>query len=493
VNDGHVPIQRSAWPADGLIAIVKKDCPTCELVVPVLARWAERGTVEAIYVQDDPAFPVGLASIDDTNLEVSWNLQLDTVPTLVRFAKGVEVARVVGWEVNQWSSIGNDPQLAASLPTMPPHRPGCGALNVAPGMPEQLAVRFGGEVLRSRRVELASAEDEMEAMYDRGWSDGLPLVPPTAERVMAMLAATTRLPDDVVAVVPPHLVACSVEKVAINAVMAGCKPEYFPVVLTAVEAACTDAFNAHGLLATTYFAGPVLIVNGPIAEDIGMNAGINVFGPGNRANATIGRALQLVIRNVGGGLPGGVDRATFGNPGKYTFCFAEREGDARAAGWTSLAEERGIGVGASAITLFAGEGTRGIVDQKSRDAESLARSFAACLRTVGHPKLPMGFDAIVAVSPEHLRVFAESGWDKARLRSEILALLQLPGEDIVAGAGGITEGIPASMRGATLPKFKDDGLWFVHCGGDAGMFSSIIGGWVNGPGGSQMVTKEISR
>lgn len=310
---------------------------------------------------------------------------------------------------------------------------------------------------------------------------------------MAMLGGTTRAPDEVIALAPPDLVPCTVEKVAINAVLAGCKPEYLPVVLAAVEAACTDAFNAHGLLATTYFSGPVVIVNGPIARDIGMNAGGNVFGQGNRANATIGRALQLVIRNVGGGLPGGVDRATFGNPGKLTFCFAEREGDARARGWTSLAEERGLGPQVNAVTLFAGEGTRGVVDQKSRDPFSLARSFAACLRTVGHPKLPLGFDAIVAVSPEHLRVFADAGWTKQRLRDEVMGHLRLPGADLAAGADGITEGIPASMAGHILSKFRPDGLWFVHCGGDAGLFSSIIGGWVNGPGGSQMVTKEISR
>jgi hypothetical protein len=272
--------------------------------------------------------------------------------------------------------------------------------------------------------------------------------------------------------------------------MAGCRPEYLPVVLAAVEAACTDEFNIHGLLATTYFSGPVVIVNGPVARAIGMNSGVNVLGQGNRANATIGRALQLVVRNVGGGRPGGVDRATLGNPGKYTFCFAE---DEQGSPWEPLSVERGASAGASAVTLFAGEGPRGVVDQASRTPESLARSFAGALRTTAHPKLPMAFDAFVVVSPEHARVFADGGWSKARLREELLSLLTVPGEELVKGAGGCDEGIPEALGEAAWPKFRPDGLWFVHAGGTAGMFSAIIGGWINGETGSKPVTREVAR
>jgi hypothetical protein len=292
----------------------------------------------------------------------------------------------------------------------------------------------------------------------------------------------------VVAVVPPDLVECTVEKVAINAVLAGCRPEYLPVVLAAVEAACTDEFNAHGLLATTWFSGPLVIVNGPIARAIGMNSGGNALGQGNRANATIGRALQLVIRNVGGGRPGEVDRATLGNPGKYTFCFAE---DEAGSPWEPLAVERGVEPGRSAVTLFAGEGVRGVVDQLSREPESLARSFAACLRTVAHPKLAMVWDAVLVVSPEHARVFREAGWSKARLREALASELQLAGDDIVAGAHGIAEGLPAGFAGTTIPKFRDGGLLIAHAGGTAGMFSAIIGGWASGAVGSDPVTREV--
>ena len=476
---------------DGVVAVVKRDCPTCELVAPVLRSLVAAGVVTTVFSQDDPTFPEGVDVIDDRELGVSFALDLDTVPTLLRRVDGVETQRIVGWSMEQWSAF-TDVDLNKEFGSMPVHRPGCGAKNQDPGMPELLAVRFGTSPIRSRRLEVATLEDEHEAMFARGWTDGLPVVPPTEERVLRMLAATSRRADEIVAVAPPDLVDCTVEKVAINAVMAGCRPEYFPVVLACVEAACTSTFNAHGLLATTYFAGPVVVVNGPIAKAIGMNSGVNVFGQGNRANSTIGRALQLVIRNVGGGLPGGVDRATFGNPGKVSFCFSETEDAVHTAGWQTLAEERGVEPGVSAITLFAGEGPRALIDQKSRSADSLARSFAACLRSVGHPKLVMGFPAMVAVSPEHLRTFAAEGWDKARLKNEIMSHLQIPGSEVVQGFGGIAEGVPPALRDATLPKFRADNLYFVHCGGDAGMFSAIIGGWVSGAEGSEPITKEIS-
>src|SRR5690606_24806227 len=231
-----------------------------------------------------------------------------------------------------------------------------------PGMAETLLLRFGDAGLKARRVEIGAAEDPIEACFDRGWTDGLPVVPPTPERVLRMLQGTTRKPDEILGLMPPDLAPCSVEKVAVNAVMAGCKPEYLPVVLAAVEAALIDEFGTHGVLCTTMFAGPVVIVNGPVAQRVGLNSGVNALGQGHRANASIGRALQLVIRNVAGGRPGELDRATLGTPGKYSFCFAEAEHDA----WEPLSVERGFAPGTSTVTLFAGEGVQGIVDQKSR-------------------------------------------------------------------------------------------------------------------------------
>ncbi len=377
--------------------------------------------------------------------------------------------------------------LGAGLPAW---RPGCGSLSVDPDLLPQLRVRFESERLHARRIELAEREDEHEAMFARGWSDGLPLVPPTPARVLAMLEGTSRAADEIVAVVPPDLAPCTVEKVAINAVMAGCKPEYLPVVIAAVEAACTDAFNIHGVLATTMGVGPVLVVNGPIRRSIGMNSGINVLGQGNRANSTIGRALQLVVRNVGGGRPGEVDRATYGNPGKLGLCFAE---DEEGSPWAPLSVDLGSKQGANTVTLFTGEGPRTIVDQLSREPESLARSFAACLRSVAHPKLVLAFDALLVIGPEHARVFREAGWSKAQLVQRLGELLLVRGAEIARGAGGIAEGIPlpAAAHERPFPKFRPGGLLIVHAGGSAGLFSAVIGGWASGATGSQPVLREI--
>jgi hypothetical protein len=470
----------------GLVAVVKRDCPTCRLVAPVLAELARR-TRLTVYSQDDPSFPPGLTPVDDRSLSVSWHHEIEAVPTLLRVGEGGrEEARVLGWQREEWEGLTGIEGLGPGLPAW---RPGCGSLSVDPDLAPELAARFGASALRSRRVELAPLEDELEALFERGWTDGLPVVPPTPRRVLAMLEGTSRRPDEVAAVVPPDLVPSTVEKVAINAVMAGCRPEHLPVVLAAVEAACTDEFNMHGLLATTMPAGPVVVVNGPIRRDLGMNSGGNVFGQGNRANLAIGRALQLVVRNVGGGRPGEVDRATHGNPGKLSFCFAE---DEEGSPWTPLSTDLGAPPGVSTVTLFPGEGPRCIVDQLSRDPDSLARSLAACLRTLHHPKLVLAFDCLLAVGPEHARVFAEGGWDKKRLVERLHELLQIPGSELVRGAGGIAEGLPEHLRSATLPKFRPGGILVVHCGGRAGLFSALIGGWAGGALGSQPVLREVA-
>jgi len=289
--------------------------------------------------------------------------------------------------------------------------------------------------------------------------------------------------------VPPALAAATVEKIAINAVMAGCKPEYLPVVLAAVEAVLEESFAMHGVLATTMFVGPVVIVNGPIRRRIGMNAKGNALGQGNRANAAIGRALQLVIRNIGEGRPQEVDRATLGNPGKLTYCFAE---DEEGSSWEPLSVERGLAQGQSAVTVFAGYGLQGVVDQKSRDPESLARSFAESLKTLSNVKHAPACDALLVVCPEHHRTFRLAGWSKARLYEELYRLCEIPGSDLVAGAKGIAGGGPASLAGKTVNKFRPGGIMIVRAGGDAGMFSGIIGGWsVGGPRGSLPVTKEV--
>lgn len=484
---------------DGLVAIVKQDCETCVMVEEVLAELQASGSVLTVYCQDDPAFPRSLLGvIDDSSLAVSYCHDIETVPTLIRMAAGIEVERTVGWSKSEWRRIAGDSELGQNLPAM---RPGCGSMSADPARACLLRAHFEGPSLLAPRVTIGSLEDEFEATYDRGWSDGLPVVPPTELRVLGMLDGarkmdgTVRDPAEIVATVPPDLADVTVEQVAINAVMAGCKPEYMPVVLAAVAAACTNEFNMHGLIATTMHSGPIVIVNGPIADRIGMNGGLNVFGQGNRANMTIGRALQLVIRNVGGGRPGGsvtdgagVDMSMHGSPGKLSFCFAELE---TGSPFAPLSVARGFAAGTNTVTLFAGQGPTPIVDQISRNPESLVLSFASSLAAVASTKLAMAFDAVLVVSPEHGRLFSQAGWDRQRLDSELAKALELSGDDLIRGAKGIDEGIPSAFAGQPVPKFRPGGLLVVHAGGNAGLFSSILSGWVGGAKGSEPVTIAI--
>ena len=465
---------------------VKKSCPTCELIEPVVKKLSELlGNRLSIYVQDDMSFLKEIEQrCNDIGLEQSYRQKVEIVPTLIRH--GEEAQRIVGWDKQQWQEFTGISELGAQLIDF---KPGCGSLTEEPGMAEVLAAKFSSQKLKARRIQLAEAEDEMEACFDRDWSDGLPVIPPTPVRVMRMLAGTELEAGDLIGVVPPDNIPCNVEKVAINAVMAGCKPEYFPTVIAVVRAALQDRFCMHGLLCTTYFSSPVVIVNGPEGRHIGMNSGGNALGQGNRANATIGRALQLLIRNVGGGKPGGIDRATLGNPGKYTFCFAEDESD---EAWPTLAMDRGYQRKDSVVSLFAGDGVQPILDQVSRTPDSLAKSMAASLRTVVHVKKFGLADAVLVVCPEHRRVLRTNGWNKEDLLQAIHNELVTPGAELVSGTRGIKEGMPDRLKDKLLSKFRDDGLHIVTAGGKAGMFSAIISGWVaSGERGSQLVSQRI--
>ena len=464
--------------------VVKKGCETCVMIEPVIRQLAAEQPLR-VFCQDVADFPEGMDSIYDESLAQSYALGVEIVPTLIVTEAGHEIARTEGWDRSVW-----EPLLGLSLSAnIPGFRPGCGSKTLDPGMPERLAAQFDGDKLSARRLTFDES-DPFEVGYDQGWSDGLPIVPPTTERVFRMLSGTTRDPSEIIGAIPPDYAPCSVEKIAINAVMAGCLPEYLPVVIASVEAVLEDQFCMHGLLATTYFSGPMIVVNGPLSRSIGMNSGGNALGQGNRANATIGRALQLVIRNVGGGRPGGVDRAALGNPGKYTFCFAE---DELNSCWTSLSEDAGFQSDTSTVTVFAADGVQGIVDQKSRSPESLARSFAAGLRAIGHPKMVQGSDAFLVVSPEHERVFREANWSKAELIERLRTLLMISGQELVQGAAGIEEGLPIALKNKTICKFRADGLKIVRAGGTAGLFSAIIAGWgASGAIGSVPVTREIT-
>jgi hypothetical protein len=355
---------------------------------------------------------------------------------------------------------------------------------------ERLEARHKGGTLLSRKIEVSPTDDDVELCYERGWTDGLPVTPPTDQRVLRMLSGTQRRPQEIVGEVPPYLAPCTVEKVAINAVLAGCRPEYMPVLIAALEAALEPVFTLHGVLATTYFSSPIIIVNGPITKKIGMNSGINALGQGNRTNATIGRALNLIVRNVGGGRPGEADRATLGAPSKFTLCFAEDESD---PAWEPLSVARGFARTASTVTLFQGHGVEAFVDQKTRTPEGLSRSFALSLVKIGHPRLVQSARAVVVLSPEHYRIYKEAGWDRKRIERALYEATARPGIEIVAGLDGVGEGVPQARAEESVAKFHDDGLMVVRAGGPAGLFSAILPGWLAGRNKTELqpVTKEV--
>ena len=528
--DGHQqPFDDVTGHPATLLFFVKHDCATCDLTAPVVERVFQGLSPAGLRVlavsqsgpDDTLAFVrrhgLSLPIVLDRELEVSAAYGFDAVPAFVL----TDAQRTVLGSFEEWSKTDcanlvalaadrcktHSPVFGSDDQPLPEQRPGCASRVHDPDIARQLAVRRGAARLGARRLRIsATREDEFEFLDGRGLTDGLPVVPPTEGRVVRMLEATTRAASEVIAHVPPNLAPATVEKIAINAVMAGCKPEYLPVVLAAVEAACTDTFNLHGVLATTYFVGPVIVVNGPIRHEIGINSGRNAFGQGTRANATIGRALQLVIRNLGGGRPGEVDMATLGQPGKYTCCLGENE---EASHWEPLHVERGFKATQSTVTIFAGEAPRAVRDERSRRARSLAVSLGMALDAVAHTKLHRLGEVLLVVSPEHHRTLVDDGYTKDDLRARIQevtarSLRELLPDDVCEN--GIPIGVlPADWIGRdgapteasllrSVPKFAaPEDILIMVAGGTAGKHSAIVGGWAAGGSNSRAVTKEISQ
>jgi hypothetical protein len=485
-----------------LVVLVKHDCHVCDQLLPLLDEAAAGGAPLRILSQSgeretaEQAERLGLRSVPalDGELALSERLDPDAVPATVLLEDGEERGRVEGIERARLAELAERAGVALALDGLPEFRPGCASATRDPEVALRLAARAARRDgrLRSRGIAVGGLEDAFEALHDRGLTDGLPVVPPTAERVVALLEGTSRDPREVVGVVPPYDGEATVEKVAINAVMAGCAPEHLPIVLAAVEAACRPEFALHGLVATTHPAGPTAIVSGPYAERAGMNSAGNVLGQGDRANLSIGRALQLVVRNVGGGRPRVEDRAAHGQMGKLASCFAERLEDSP---WEPLAVDRGLAAGETGVTLMATEAPRLVVDQLARDPDALCASLAIGLEGVAHPKLRLAFDALLVVGPEHARVFREAGWSRAQVRERLHELTHRRAGDLVRGAGGSAEGIdPQWVSDPELPVAKfaaPDRIVIAHAGGDAGLFSMVFGSWAAGDIGSAPVTAAV--
>jgi hypothetical protein len=330
-------------------------------------------------------------------------------------------------------------------------------------------------------VRAPMGADLVEWYFEQGWTDGLPVVPPTRAKVDAMVAALGGDPHRVECKVPPRHGSLTREVLAINLVLAGCKVEYAPVVRAALLALTTKAFNLNGVQATTHMASPLVIVNGPIAASIGMNGGCNAFGSGNRANATIGRAIRLVLLNVGGGWPGELDKSTLGHPGKYTYCVAENEADSP---WAPYHVEKGFAPEDSAVFAIAAEPPHSVTNHVADDPEGILDSICSAMSTIAHNNAVSSGHCAVVIGPEHARTIAGKGWT----RHDVRAYLWMNAHNLFAALsfnhryGKIyNRNLPRHYRrelDSRIPIVPSpDHIHLFVIGGAAGRFSAFIPGW----------------
>ena len=260
--------------------------------------------------------------------------------------------------------------------------------------------------LASRHLDMPDEMTVQDHFWTQGWTDGLPVIPPTPGLVEKFLDTAGIEPHQVVGVLPERAREITAEKVAINAVMAGCLPEYFQVVLAAWQCISTPVWNLNSGAMSTSGPAPLIIVNGPIVRQIGMKSGQNLFGPGNRANATIGRALRLILINLAGA-SGDFDVACMGHPGKYNYCIAEDE-EEDVPGWEPLHVQRGFQADQSAVTVINLEGPQHVNDVFSSTPEQLLRNYADHIKSWNQ-----GGASVAIVNPEHRQILMEAGWSKA--------------------------------------------------------------------------------
>lgn len=327
-------------------------------------------------------------------------------------------------------------------------------------------------------LELDEA-DVQEEFFARGWNDGLPIVPPTPERVDAMLSILgDEDPDLLIGYLAVRGRGVTLRKAAINAVLAGCRPDYFPVVVAALEAMFDPEFNLHTVLTSTGGAALCTVVSGPIAREIGMNARFGVLGPGNRANATIGRAIRLVAMNVLGSIPGESDASSFGHPGKYTFCFAE---DPPPAPWEPLSVQLGYQPDDTTVTVLPTEGPRQIGQQMTRSAELVLRTVASVIRSPGTFSTGKAGQGMAVLGPEHAGFCIEEGWTQKQVREFLFRESRIAPEELLANGVQVVKGASfeetpdeeGKIRSAASP----DDVYLVTAGGEGAGWSTWIQNW----------------
>jgi len=335
--------------------------------------------------------------------------------------------------------------------------------------------------LQSKTYDVADDFEANELFQKNGWTDGLPIVAPTDDRVRRFLDAVRLGPGALVGTEPVRRRRITAEKVAIAAVMAGCLPSFMPVVTAIVTAMCRPEYSLHGSNASTGGAAPFVVVNGPIRLALGMNATHNALANASRANATIGRTIRLLIINVLGGVPGQLDRSTLGHPGKFTYCVAEDEEDSP---WPSLAAERGVPAGASAVTVLGCGAPHQLMNEWTHDPKEILDTYAAVMRAnmLTYSIWPGNY--FVVIPKQHRQIFAAAGWTKRDIRDYVHETARVTrgqwrtvGKAAVAGRSDEARVYPAL-------RVPED-LLVVAAGGPAGGFGAVIPPWYGTKGQAQ--------
>ena len=326
--------------------------------------------------------------------------------------------------------------------------------------------------------------DEFEFFLEKPWSDGLPVVTPTDERISRMLSATTRNPEEIIGPIPPAMEIATVASVATHAVMAGCKPEYLPVVLGATELMLQTEFNVNGVQGTMHGVAPMMIVNGPYAVEIGIHGGSGCLGPGFRANASIGRAIRLILMNIGAGLPGISSMTVFGMPSRFTYCLTENSEDNP---WESLSVSKGYSANENVLTMAMVESPRFCWDDVSDEPERLIRGIADTMTAMGSWNMHARSDMVVAMSPQHAEICEKSGWTRDEVHTRLIEVagrtvsnLKLGGNWRRERALALPVPIDPDDNECFVPTIKDKVDLQLIVAGGWGPCTAVCHGWSGG-------------
>ena len=513
-----MPLARNAPAIPGLqpgkkalLVFFETDCPTCQLALPYLNA-LKRDSVQVIGLsQDDErstrefvsqlkiSYPVEL----DAGLKISRAYDPQSVPTFYLLDENGQVQQtLLGFDkkgLNDLAAAMGQPAIAPADDGAPAWKPGCSSRHLEPDAEPKtdgVAAEGSAKFLRrvgdhASRITLRDDEDPFEYCR-RQFGDALPVIPPTVEKVEAMVRESGLAPETVIARVPPFYGEATVEKIAANAVMAGCEPRMMRVLLPLVRAACDERFNLHGVQATTHFAAPLVMINGPVRKELGFWWKQNVFSNVARANSTLGRAFQLILLNIGGGRPDGIDMSALGNPGKFSFCIAENEEENP---WEPFHVTRGLKREQSAVSLFAAEPPRGVSEHTAPAGKTVLETISFALATVWSYRTCLMPEAIVVLCPEHVKTIHRDGITKEQARQFLFENTGIPVRHYSPAERAEGTQLAANYKEITVrgercyQKFRSpESISIFVAGGTAGKFSAVIGSWSTGPAGSQMVS-----